>query len=104
MLLGVVTKEDDQNCREAMRYPSVFPNTTSVLSVTNAAVAAKISLLLAAVKRARHNENKAVIPAIMPIRAKVFSTKYSTITPTMGSTEESTVATRDDSLVIVRSE
>ena len=69
-----------------------------------AAVAAKISLFFAEVNRARHKENKAVIPAMMPIRARVFSTKYNTITPAMGRTEESTVATRADIFAMALSE
>jgi hypothetical protein len=72
--------------------------------VTYAAVAAKISLFLADVNRARLDENKAVIPAIIPIRAKVFFTKYNTITPATGSTDDITVAIRDEIFVIPRSE
>jgi hypothetical protein len=56
-----------------------------------AAVAAKISLFFAEVNRARHNENRAVIPAMTPIRTRLSSTKYNTITPAMGRTEGSTV-------------
>lgn len=85
------------------RYGLLLPRKTT-RTAEKAAVAANISLFLAAVNRARHNENKAVIAAMMPIRAKVFSTKYKTMTPAIGRTEESTVATKDDSFVIVRSE
>lgn len=85
------------------RYGLLLPRKTTK-TAEKAAVAAKISLFVAAVKSARHNENNAVIPAMIPIRANVFSTKYNTITPAIGSTEETTVASRDDSFVIVRSE
>lgn len=101
--LDAITKCFDRFCFDPDRYGLLLPRKTTKTAV-KAAVAANISLFLAAVKRARHNENNAVIPAMIPIRANVFSTKYNTVTPAIGSTEETTVATREDSFVMVRSE
>ena len=60
-----------------------------------------MSLYLADVSRARLEENKAVMSAIMPIRARMFLTKYNGMTPIIGRTEDNTVTTRDESFVVV---
>lgn len=49
-----------------------FPRTQPTSIMTYAAVAARISLFLADINRARLDENKAVIPAITLKRAKVI--------------------------------